>query len=136
MSRYIRHPDDIPITYSVKARPRQNLLRVGRDFELGGLSFESKNAIEIGTRIQILIAVAEDKFEADCMVTNCHPESGNYRIAVKLDNPEVTYQLRMVEQICYIQHYKIATQQASGRKLSDDQAAIEWIEKYSEDFPC
>jgi hypothetical protein len=36
----------------------------------------------------------------------------------------------MVEQICFIEHYKNEVLETEGRALTSEQAAAEWIEKY------
>jgi hypothetical protein len=41
----------------------------------------------------------------------------------------------MVEQICFIEHYKNEMLETQGRKLTSEQAAAEWIENYGADFP-
>ena len=41
----------------------------------------------------------------------------------------------MVEQICHIEQYKQDVFEKDGRRLSGEQAALEWIEKYATDFP-
>ena len=43
------------------------------------------------------------------------------------------FSVRMVEQICRIEHYR-ADQRAHGRILTSQQAAMEWIERYAEKF--
>jgi hypothetical protein len=41
----------------------------------------------------------------------------------------------MVEQVCHIKQYSKEILEKEGRKLSDEEAAVEWIEKYAKDFP-
>ena len=43
--------------------------------------------------------------------------------------------LRMVEQICHIEHYRNELLQTEGREISSEVAAKEWIEKYAHTFP-
>ena len=41
----------------------------------------------------------------------------------------------MVEQICYIEHYKREVLKNEGRILSGKDAALEWVKKNAADFP-
>jgi hypothetical protein len=43
--------------------------------------------------------------------------------------------VRLIEQICYIEHYRQEVLISEGRKLTSEQAALEWIEKFAQDFP-
>jgi len=43
--------------------------------------------------------------------------------------------VRMIEQICYIEHYRKEVLLNEGRRITSEQAALEWIEKYAQDFP-
>jgi hypothetical protein len=41
----------------------------------------------------------------------------------------------MVEQVCHIEEYKQAMLRIEQRKLTSQQAAREWIDKYAAQFP-
>ena len=43
--------------------------------------------------------------------------------------------MRMVEQVCHIEHWKKEIREKEGRELTGEQAAMEWIKKYAKDFP-
>ena len=58
-----------------------------------------------------------------------------YEIGLQFDDPEQLYQLRMIEQICHIEHYRQQVEQQEGRHLTSEQAAKEWIRRYAGDFP-
>ena len=58
-----------------------------------------------------------------------------YEVGVEFVMPDDEYRARMVEQLCYIEHYKRRVQAREGRELSGEQAAREWIEKYAAHFP-
>ncbi len=40
----------------------------------------------------------------------------------------------MAEQLAQIEQYRLHLQQSEGRSLSNEQAALEWIELYAKDF--
>ncbi|MEQ8937648.1 MAG: PilZ domain-containing protein, partial [Gammaproteobacteria bacterium] len=52
-----------------------------------------------------------------------------------LTSKQKMFLLRMVEQLCHIEHYRNEIARVEGRELSSEQAAQEWISKYAESFP-
>lgn len=56
-------------------------------------------------------------------------------IGVEFDDADQAYRLRMIEQICHIEHYRNEMRQRHGRDISAEQAAREWIERFAADFP-
>jgi hypothetical protein len=41
----------------------------------------------------------------------------------------------MVQQVCSIENYRKEQREREGRRLSTQEAAVEWIEKYAGRFP-
>ena len=134
MRKYIRHPSDMPLEYElgdIVAHKKEYL----NDVSQGGLSFLSSRYIEAGSIIKIQIPIREPMFQADGVVVWCHEKNGSYDVGVKFKEFKTEYGLRMVEQVCHIEHYKKEIFKKEGRKLTGEQAAIEWISKYAKDFP-
>jgi hypothetical protein len=50
-------------------------------------------------------------------------------------NANDAFSVRMLEQICYIEHYRHQAHVREGRILSTVQAAREWISRFVSDFP-
>ncbi|MEW8063132.1 MAG: PilZ domain-containing protein, partial [Candidatus Thiodiazotropha endolucinida] len=75
------------------------------------------------------------QFHATGIVVWCHKERDNYLVGIKFSEEETAYAVRMVEQLCYIEHYKQSIKQSQGRDLTGEEAALEWIDKYAGDFP-
>lgn len=134
MRKYIRHPSDIPITFNrvnVAADQKEYL----KNISIGGLCFESQRYIEQGTVLSIQIPLTTPTFEEQGIVIWCQPESEHYDIGVQFVSEDTSFRVRMVEQVCYIEHYKHEVLAKEGRKLSGEEAAVEWITKYAKDFP-
>lgn len=132
--RFLRHPSDIPISYSLRelVADRSDYLRnIGE----GGLCFTSHTAIEPGMCIHIEIPIAEPVFRADGVVVWCRPAHDVFEVGVRFEGVDVEYGLRMIEQICHIEHYRQQILARDGRELSGDEAAMEWIRKYAARFP-
>jgi len=132
--RYIRHPASVPITYSLEDRqdPHEELVyNIGH----GGLCFQSEQPVKTGSVIHINIPVHEPAFEADGTVVWCRERDGRYDVGVEFDNTDIEFRVRMVEQVCYIEHYRQEVEHDEGRVLSGKDAALEWIRKYGGVFP-
>lgn len=133
MRQFIRHPSSIPLEYSVKDIPSdpQSMLNISE----GGLSFISKNRLELGSLITITIKTLKpDTQLIGRVVWNNELDSGEYLVGVKFTESE-HYRARMVEQICYIEQYRRRIFEEEGRDLSSEEAANEWISHYASRFP-
>lgn len=132
--RFIRHPSDIPIDFDVldyKHSAHSPLKNVSR----GGLCFSSERSIPIGTSVHIIIHIQQPAFEVDAAVTWCKPDDQCFTVGVAFDDVSTAYSVRMVEQVCYIEHYRKWVFLSEGRTISSEEAAMEWINKYAADFP-
>lgn len=139
MRRFIRHPSDIPIEYQVnngdhlQRRPLKNI-------GAGGLCFVSEQPIAQGAKIHIHIPLAfeqvkDDCFDAEGYVAWCLAEEGAYTVGVEFDDQSSRYSVRMVEQVCHIEHYRADVREHEGRELTSEEAAKEWVERYAAEFP-
>ena len=59
----------------------------------------------------------------------------HYDVGVEFNNSESKFQVRMLEQICYMEEYKKEILDKDGRVLTSEEAAIEWITKFAAKFP-
>ncbi|MEW5756281.1 MAG: PilZ domain-containing protein [Pseudomonadota bacterium] len=133
MRHYIRHPSEIPIQYRIREQGQgdERLSNISR----GGLSFYSKVPIEVGVDISLSFPLINGGVETHGRVVWCRSIERRYLVGVEFFDPSEAYNTRMVEQICYIEHYRQEVLASEGRNLSAEEAAKEWIEKYAEKFP-
>lgn len=133
MRRFIRHPSDIPIAYSIAhgCESTQHLSDVSR----GGLCFHSSTPVDQGSKIRIEIELENFPFSAEGTVAWCHKDNGDFAVGVSFNDESTEYGVRMVEQICHIEQYRSEVLKAQGREISSEEAAHEWIEKYAASFP-
>jgi PilZ domain len=133
---YIRHPSDIPIDYQIDnerdAPGHEHLKDVG----IGGLSFFSARDLSPGTPLTIRVTSVEPAFSARARVVWCRPENQGYLVGVAFIDAEDLFQMRMVEQLCHIEHYRAEVLADEGRQLNGEQAAREWIGKFARGFPA
>lgn len=134
MRSYIRHPSDIPIEVGNK-ETAFNETECLKNVSFGGLSFNSGHPLKVGTAFIIRIPVVRPIFEALSRVTWCNKVDNHYEVGVEFLNQQDLFRVRMVEQICHIEHYKNEVFVKEGRNLTGQEAAMEWIDKYANDFP-
>ena len=102
---------------------------------LGGLAFLSSQPIAVQARVQISVPVIDRDSRMVGNVVWCEKSDTGYEIGVEFERNRDLYRLRMIEQICHIEHYRRQVRQSEGRELSSREAAREWIEKFAGDFP-
>lgn len=131
---YIRHPIDIPIHVAPQGKQDGVGVRLN-NVSVGGLAFRTDHFIDAGNLIVILIDVVKPTFEVEALVQWCHQAESDYEIGVKFADTEDAFRMRMVEQVCHIEHYRQQVWREEKRHLTGEQAATEWIEKYAHQFP-
>ena len=132
---FIRHPTDIPISWSLGdiVPPGGEHLR---NISEGGLAFISHHDIAVGASIDIHIPVVRPEVSIKGEVVWCGPtDDGCFEIGVRFIDAGQRFQMRMVEQVCHIEQYKKELFENEGRSLTSEQAAMEWIKRFAKDFP-
>ena len=134
MRSFIRHPSNIPIDFQL-----EELVVEGNEYlknvSIGGLAFNSKSKLDIGSVIRIKIPLVQPVFQALGRVTWCRPEDDHFEVGIEFLDENDTFRARMVEQICHIEDYKQEVLRKEGRKLSGEEAASEWIQRCAVKFP-
>jgi len=106
------------------------------NISLGGLSFVSQQAVEVFQRVRVCIPIIKEPNFVEGQVVWCEKASNGFEVGLEFDSSQEVFRLRMIEQICYIEHYRKEVESQEGRKLSSEEAAKEWISKYAGDFPA
>jgi hypothetical protein len=133
MRSFIRHPTDIPIEIRLEDQSCQH--ESLRNVSHGGLSFLYPHAAPVDSIVIVRIAFTAPPFEAACRVTWCQADGSAWQVGVEFLDQDILFRLRMVEQICHIEHYRRSLRESQGRVLSSHEAAIEWIERFADAFP-
>jgi hypothetical protein len=134
---YIRHPLNIPIrliSSSIgKMRSRKSK---GRNVSQGGICCIADRQFRQGDTLTLEIDAVKPAFETNAQVIWCHKlDDGSYEVGCNFLSCEDAFAARMVEQICHIEEYRKKVLEESGRNLSQEEAAAEWIACYAENFP-
>ncbi|MCW8962689.1 MAG: PilZ domain-containing protein [Gammaproteobacteria bacterium] len=138
MRQYIRHPTNIPIEYSILDVTIEDKPHV-RNISRSGLCFTTSTRIEPDKIIHIKILLEGYDFEVEGIVMWCrdsedHPNE-RYEVGVKFCTPRAELSVRMIEKLCHIEEYRQQVATREGRMLTSHQAALEWLEKFSDNFP-
>lgn len=133
MRSFIRHPAHIPIEYDLESKTKQILDT--ENISAGGLCFKSDKAIPKGTKLRINIPHLKYPYEASCFVAWCKNAKSYFEIGVCFDNAQSDFRLRMIEQICYIEEYRLSVLREENRELTWKEASDEWIKNYADKFP-
>jgi len=130
--QFIRHPTNIPIEFSIDGLVEKiNIKDVGS----GGLCFASSHGVSAGEQIHIIIPICNPEFDAKGIVRWCKQDGAQFLIGVAFQKEEVTFAVRMVEQICHIEDYRSQVKKDKGIDLTSEEAALQWIPKFAQDFP-
>lgn len=134
MRSFIRHPSDIPISYDFDGSTpvcTECLKNVSK----GGLCFCTSNPVAKGTGINIHIPISDPVFEAVGVVAWCKKMEEDFLIGVQFAEEATEFSVRMVEQICQIEHFRHQILKHEGRHLTGEEAASEWIKLKAAKFP-
>lgn len=132
--KHLRHDTDMPIEIqlsSLVSNKKEYLVNIS----IGGLCFRSNSSIKKGEMIDVKIPLIRPVFTAKAEVMWCRKEKYTYLVGLKFIEPKDTFKIRMFEQVCHIENYKKEELKKTGRKLTSEEAALEWIKKYAKSFP-
>lgn len=102
---------------------------------LGGLAFISPQPLTVDSDVKVCFPLLDEHHQLTGRVMWSKPVSQGFEIGLQFDDLDELYRLRMIEQICHIEHYRSEVQRQQGRTLSSEEAAKEWIVRYAGEFP-
>lgn len=137
--KFIRHPSGVPIQVTLDFAEDENDETVDQtitNVSLGGLAFISQKPLELLERVRICIPVLNRDNYLVGNVVWCEKAGGGYEIGIEFEKSKDVFRLRMIEQICHIEHYRKEVEESEGRELNAQEAAKEWISKFAGEFPA
>jgi len=135
--KYIRHPSDVPIQVVLdRVDDEDDGDETLTNISLGGLSFVSSQALDVLQKVRVCIPLIKRDNFLEGRVVWCEKARKGYEVGLEFDSSQEVFRLRMIEQICHIEHYRNEIESQEGRKLSTEEAAKEWISQYAGDFPA
>ena len=103
---------------------------------LGGLAFMSQTPLEVLQRVRVCIPLLRQDNHLVGNVGGGEKNTRGYEIGIEFEKSRDVFRLRMIEQICHIEHYRKEVERLEGRMLTSQEAAGEWLPKYAGDFPA
>lgn len=137
--KFIRHPSGVPIEVTLDWAEDEDDETVDQtitNVSLGGLAFVSHKPLELLERVRICIPVLNEENYLVGNVVWCEKVGAGYEIGIEFEKSRDAFRLRMIEQICHIEHYRKEIARLEGRELNPQEAAKEWISKYAGEFPA
>ena len=132
MRSYIRHPTSIPIQVCAGSEEAAQVRVL--DLSAGGLCFITDKPVKVGTMVEFDIPITKPDYHGRGVIVWRREESSNtYEVGVRFTSNDEYFRTRMVEQVCQIEDYRQRLA-LKGRQLSSEEAALEWIERYSANF--
>ena len=136
MREYIRHPASVPVQLEELEGEVKQGINTLNNVSFGGVSCLSSEPIEKGKTVNMRIECVNPDFEITGKVVWCRAKNELFEVGIEfILSKDSVFHLRMVEQICHIEHYRSEVLKKEGRKLTSEVAAQEWIEKYAGNFP-
>lgn len=135
MRNHIRHNAGIPIDIVHENNKYKFILL---NVSMGGIACKGDKQFEVQTEVQIHIPQLKPDYTTRGKIVWCKKaqdlsNNGLYELGIEHCGEKDKAQLRMVEQISNIEHYRIEVKTTEGRVLTGDEAAREWISIYSSD---
>ncbi len=119
----------------VQDEPNQHPCDELHNVSLGGLAFQSSEPLPTTQTVEVSFPLLDETHSFHGKVVWSRKINNGYEIGLQFDDAEQMYRLRMIEQICHIEHYREQLRQQQGRSISIEQAAKEWISRYADGFP-
>ena len=136
--KFIRHPANVPIQVTLDWAGDDDDYDADQtitNVSLGGLAFISQRPLELLQRVRVCIPVLDQDNFLIGNVVWCEKKGGDYEVGIEFEHSRDTYRMRMIEQICHIEHYREEIARVEGRELTSQEAAREWIARHARDFP-
>lgn len=138
MRQYFRHPTDMPVDLVPSQAPPVPEQRL-HNISLGGIACNCNRAFSSGTPIEIripLLGMQQGSASASChgLIAWCQAQGDGFVVGVTFTDEDSLFRLRMIEQICQIEHYRHEREQLLGRKVTVEEVAQDWIEQFAESY--
>ncbi|MBL8398853.1 MAG: PilZ domain-containing protein [Candidatus Accumulibacter sp.] len=131
---FIRHPADIPIEID-PADSRPVSARRLKDVSRGGLACRCEQPLPVGARVRVTIPLVQPPFSASGAVVWCRTQGTDCEVGIRFTESDDEFAVRMIEQVCHIEHYRQEVLRKEGRLLDGEAAAREWIDHFAASFP-
>lgn len=130
--KHPRYPTSLPVAISHGAVVSSESAYLN-NISVGGVSFNSMVELEPGTMIILQFPVNKPVFRTPGRVMWCRKAAFQYCVGVEFTDVNLGFRERIVEMVRKIDEFRAEAVHA-GRNITEQNAALEWIEKYGGDF--
>ena len=132
--QYTRHRISVPLTVRAASEGAELRSTVG-DLSEGGLCFACSTPFETGASIEVSLPIADVRFTLIGTVTRSTPtDDGGYCVAIAFLHPEVSFRMKLAEQLLRIQELRKELARERGEDVTPEEAARQWVERYAAEF--
>jgi hypothetical protein len=130
--KYTRYPASLPVAVTLGEVVASESAYLN-NISVGGVSFNSMVALEPGTVILLHFPVSKPVFHTPGRVAWCRQMAFQYIVGAEFLDLNLNFRERMVNLVRKIEEFH---QEAvrSGRNISSQDAALEWIGQFGEEF--
>lgn len=133
MRKFIRHNSGIPVDITHEKNQYKFMLL---NVSMGGMACKGSREFAVSTDVQVCIPLLRPEYTASGRVVWCKkiPDSTQgemYEVGIENYGEKDKARLRMVEQVSHIEHYRNEVKISEERLLTGEEAAREWVSKYS-----
>jgi PilZ domain-containing protein len=137
LREFIRHPVSVPFQLEELDGEDIHGITTLNNVSFGGISCISSAPIEKGKTVKMRIECINPDFEITGKAAWCRIKNDLFEIGIEfIVSKDAIFHLRMVEQICHIEHYRSEVLRNEGREINSEEAASEWVEKHASSFPA
>jgi len=130
LKKLIRHPRQVPVSIqSIETDAVNNVVY------LGELAVYSESTFPIGTKVMLHIEMPNTDAKLSGKIIWSHKSKYGHLLGISFQSESEAYRMRMIEQLCNIEAYRENLRTKEDRHLNREEAAAEWIARYSKDFP-
>lgn len=133
--KFLRYPIKVPVQLQLEDDPQAVKSQTG-DLSEGGLHFYWIRALAVGAPAQVTLPVLDRLFRLTGQVIYSFKDqvTGLFRTGVSFKEPTSAFQAKMAEEILRIQKFREELSRKTGVAVSEEEAAKEWVKKYSKEF--
>ena len=133
--RSLRHPIKVRLRLQLTGDRAVTRSQTG-DLSEGGLHFFWVRALAKGTSLRVTVPVLKQAFKMTGKVVYSVRDTitGLFRTGISFIETSSAFRMKLAEEILRIQKFRDEISEKQGYMISEEEAALTWIQKYSKDF--
>ncbi|MES0371728.1 MAG: PilZ domain-containing protein [Mariprofundaceae bacterium] len=130
----IHHPEQVPVEIQALGYSEAYPGPVTGGCQ-GELAVHCVSRFRVGAVVELHVPELDAGTRLHGHVIWFHKAGHGYLVGISFYGEDEAFRMRMIEQLCHIEAYRKDVEIEQGRMLTREEAAAEWIARFSEDFP-